>query len=833
VPRLPALRTLAVLSLAFVPLGAGACGTSSSGSPRGPYARFDLTSNPVPAFLDVPFPSDVYLQNGTVTDIAGIDAIATQSSKFISHELAKMDGFSRTALALFYVDDPAQPVGIDGKTGSALVDASTLPTDETACAADASSVSLIDLDATDPAQARVPCRALWHVDKNSGTSRPVLAVGPARGVVLAEAHHYAAAITSRVKTEGGQAIAPSADFARVQRGDASVPAPYVSAYPKVTAALGVALAGDHAQVVAVAPFTTNAMTKDLYALRDGLEGAPAPALAWDAASMAPMGVARFAGTSMGTLPAGFTAGLDDWLGVVDPKNKLPDGSDDPDSTLPVRAHDAIAAVGTAVFESTNWLQHYYDSADYTVLDHATFAYGSDGKPMPAADHPTAKIWVTLAVPTAAMPAGGYPAVIFQHGLGGTRNDLFAVANTFCKAGWIAVAIDSITFGARAPEPGFQKDAKSQFYGSPGATYQGPDGLADPDPQLGGYNGSTDLFGTLLDLGALRDQFRQAEIDTAQLVGVLRSNPDLSPLTTTAGAPKIDPARIAYVGNSLGAIQGTVAAALEPHVPMWVLNVDGGGVILELAVHAPIVSNLLQLAAVANFGVEGATFDEGHPLVTLMQTVVEPADPLAFAGDLVLHPQPLKGQATQPRNILQFEVVYDEWVPNEADEALARAGGWGLAQPNVGSNAHILDYKHIDQNTGQTPLPNVVAAADGTIHDTPAQGVTAVVVQQSPATHGDNLTASRGGRQFCIPYADFSSDTPFIQLAAPDAGGGGDTYFDVPDPYRETQATIVRFFGDGFAGKVPPVIAGKAPVRDLDADGALDDVDRDACNPNIQ
>jgi hypothetical protein len=829
-PRLPAV--LALVALAIVPVGAGACRTSPAGAAAGPHARFDLTSNPVPAFLDVPFPSDVYIQNGRVIDIAGVDAIVTQSSKFITHELAKMDGFSRTALALFYVDDPAQPVGIDGKIGSALVDASSLPADEASCGADASSVFLVDLDESDATKARVPCRALWHFDKNSGTSRPVVAVGPARGVVLAEARHYAAVITSRIETQDGTAIAASADFARVARGDTTVPAPYVTAYPKVTAAVGGALAGDHAQVVAIAPFTTNAMTKDLYAMRDGLEGAPAPALAWDAASMAPMAASRFAGKAMGTLPAGFTAGLDDWLGVVDPKNKLPDGSDDPDSRLPVRAHDQIAAVGTAVFESTNWLQHYYDGSDYTQLDHATFAYGSDGKPTPAADHPTAKIWVTLAVPAAAMPAAGYPVVVFQHGLGGTRNDLFAVANTFCKAGWIAAAVDSITFGARAPEPAFQKDATSQFKGAPGATYEGPDGLADPDPQLG-YNGSTDLFGTLLDLGALRDQFREAEIDTAQLVQVLRSNPDLSPLATTGPAPKIDPQRIAYVGNSLGAIEGTVAAALEPHVPVWALNVDGGGIILEITVHAPIVSNLLQLAAIANFGVEGATFDEGHPLVTLMQTVVEPADPLAFAGDLVLHPQPLKGQATQPRNVLQYEVIYDEWVPNEADEALARAGGWGIAQPNVGSNAHVLDYKNIGQNTGQTPLANVAAAADGSIHDTPAQGVTAVVMQQSPATHGDNLTASRGQRQFCIPYADFSSDTPFVHLAVPDGGGGGDTYFDVPNPYRDTQATIVRFFTDGFAGKVPAVVPGKAPVRDLDADGATDDVDRDPCNPNVQ
>ena len=328
---------------------------------------------------------------------------------------------------------------------------------------------------------------------------------------------------------------------------------------------------------------------------------------------------------------------------------------------------------------------------------------------------------------------------------------------------------------------------------------------------------------------MRDQFRQAEFDTAQLVKVLRASPDLSALAWNGVTAKIDTTRIAYVGMSLGSIEGAAAAAIEPHVSLWTLNVGGGGLISELGTHGPIVGTLLAEAAGFNFAFLEASLDEGHPLVNLVQAVVEPGDPLSLVGNLVLHPQPLVGQPTQPRNVLQFEVIYDEWVPNEADEALARAGGWGLAQPNVGSNAGILDYKNLGNDIwrlSSTALPSIAASGDGSIHDTPSQGVTAVVVQESPATHGDNMTASKGSRQYCIAFADFASGTPFQHLDA-------DKYFTVANPYLQTQQTIVRFLSDGFAGKVPGVVVNQAPVRDLDGDGATDDVDSQPCNPAVK
>ncbi len=767
----------------------------------------------MPNFMDVPYPSDAYLQNGHIATIPGLENVVTQNASMLNHALAVHDGFGRITYSIFYVDDPSAPANDDGSVAAAQVDTTSLPQTETDCVADSSSVFLIDLDPS-AAQKRIACRAAYHVAP-LGHTRPVLGIAPGRGLPLAPKHQYAAVVTSRVKDKSGKNIAASSDFSKIATGDrsAAVGPLYGGAFDAVTSALSSALATDNATIVGLAVFTTNDMEEELYGLRDGLEGQTAPVLAWDAPTVAPMGASKF--TSTTPLPNGFTASLDDWLGVA--TQKLGDGTDDPDALLPVRAHDAIDAVGTAVFNAINYLQVRPNG--YTDPDDANFARDANGNIIPAPEAPTDKIWVTLFTPKTAMPANGYPTVIVQHGLSSSREYIFDLANTFCKNGWMVAGIDSVTFGARAPEAKYQVDAVSNWSGAPGSKYTGPDGIAD---EVGGStNGSTDLFGTLLNIGALRDQLRQAEFDTAQLAQVLRSNPDLSPLQTGASAPKIDPAHVAYLGDSLGGIEGAVASAIEPNLNAWTLEVAGGGVVTEIAARSPVIGLDLNGGGL-NFGFTADQFTDSHPVVTLIQQIIEPGDPLIFASHLVTSPHTLKSNATSPRNILQIEVIFDELVTNEGDEALARAAGMGLGAPNVGSNAQLLDLAHPDQNPLAVPLPTINPDANG-IHDTPMQGTTAVVIQAGPATHGSDLVQSQGTRTYKAPWALYDSLIDFPTATKP---------YQVSCPYRELQVAVTGFFGSAFAGSVPTVAGFKPPVRDLDDDGNPDATDPDPNDPTI-
>jgi dienelactone hydrolase len=803
--------------LGFVTAGCmaafAACGSSGNGgatkgpqpeagvtSSSSPVPRFLLSGAATPPFLDVPFPSDVYLAGGKiVSPLPGLDQQVPRNSSYLSYALGQMNGFSRVALSLFAVDDPAASLEA-GAPVSAIIDPSTLPVAEADCTTATSSVYVIDLapGATTPI---LPCRAAFHKDPSALT--PVVAVGPPRGYLLQEAHQYAAVLTSRVKDTSGHALVASADMAAVAAGGASlgdagaVGALYTSAYATAASVLKASLATDGATIVAIAPYTTMKKTPELFAMRAALEAAPAPTLAWDSATMAPMGAAKFAKVAGGggvdggedaggggALPAGFTASTDALFGIA--TQKLPDGTDDPDEALPVIAHDQLAAMGTAVFSATSYLQ--VSAQSYTDPANGTIALDSSGKPVAQAP---VKIWITIGIPTSPMPAGGYPVVILEHGLSQSRAGVVPLANVMATQGWAFVAIDLVTFGARAAEATYTTDTKNNF-GGPGSTYSGPDGFADLE------NGSTDFFGNLLDVLAIGDQFRESGLDIAQVVKLIRSNPDLSALQTGATAPAFDPTRIAYVGNSLGGMVGVLAGAIEPSVKAWYDNVAGGSLLPELAAHSPAIGKDLGAAAVLNFAVSDGVYSWSNPLVALIQQAVEPGDPISYAPFLTLSPQTVAGVSGAPRNVLQTSVVWDEVVGIEAQEALARAAGWDWATPNLGSFADISDVEDAGGNLRATPFTPVNPDDAGAVHDTPIPGATAVLVQCSPCEHGGNLLDSQAEDDFGIPY-----QPPFVVLGAP---------FTFTENYRAMQLMGVTFIGDAFAGKVPRVTGYPTPVR---------------------
>ncbi|HSQ65256.1 MAG TPA: hypothetical protein VLM85_18680 [Polyangiaceae bacterium] len=798
---------------------ASAHGCSSG---EAPVARFELAGGTTPSMLHVPFPSDAYLENGHIMDpIPGFDEVFTQNGEMIERELAEMDGFSRITHALFWVDDLSLPVDDTGAPQPATIDQASLPFDETACTSDTSSVYLVDLQATGAA-ARVPCRAYFQDDRDIGSeARPVVAVGPARGVVLDEGHRYAAVLTNRLRTKGGRAVAASASFGALS----SVTSPdatqklYQDSLAQAKQLLGGALA-DGTRIVSIAPFTTHTRTRDLFQLRATLEAEPVPPLSFAAPDLAPMGAARFAKPVNNALPAGFTASLDDWLGVVDPKNVLPDGNDDWDNQLPVRAHNKIAAWGTAVFDASNYLVQV--PGGWTVPSQAHFVRDASGNIIKNPDVPTYKIWVSIAVPDAPMPPGGYPTVIIQHGMSASREYVMQVSNLFCSHGWMVVGIDSITFGARALDPQYQVDQATDYENAPGATYKGPDGIADNTPN--GRDPPTDLFANFQNLGAFRDHLREAAIDTAQLFRVLASDPDLSALQTSATAPHIDPNAIAYIGESLGSIEGEMAAAIEPRIKSWIFSVGGGGFIMEAAVHGPGIGALLGAAAGLYFHFLHDRLTEFHPVVNLVQMTVESADPLLYARDLLRDPQPVATYPKTAHNVLLLECLYDELVANEAGESWAREAGLVLASPNVGSNADVVDLKSPSTGRWHVPLQSVTPDGAGTIHDVPSAGLTGVVFQSGPCDHGSDWVSSKGSHNYAIPYVRYDQPQLYTKL---------DTAFDMRNRYRDIGAQFVQFLTDAFAGKVPGVsVQGPGPLRDYDDDGTPDDVDPDPNNPAV-
>lgn len=120
-----------------------------------------------------------------------------------------------------------------------------------------------------------------------------------------------------------------------------------------------------------------------------------------------------------------------------------------------------------------------------------------------------------------MPAGGWPVVIFQHGITGNKTNAFGIAGTLSLAGFATVAIDHPLHGDRG-------------FGAINAS-----------------TGSPTAYMNLASLLTARDNLRQSVSD---LLGLRLS------LNNTQGAP-LDGSNVFYVGHSLGAIAGTVFTAV--------------------------------------------------------------------------------------------------------------------------------------------------------------------------------------------------------------------------------------------------------------------------------
>ncbi|MDN5923838.1 MAG: hypothetical protein L0H70_02425 [Xanthomonadales bacterium] len=260
--------------------------------------------------------------------------------------------------------------------------------------------------------------------------------------------------------------------------------------------------------------------------------------------------------------------------------------------------------------------------------------------------------VLLTVPNAASgktrPATGWPIVIFQHGITRNRTDMLAVAQTFASQGIAVIAIDlplhglppsnpfyigNTPFGAVSSERTFDLDLMNNQTGAPG-----PDGVADA---------SGSHFINLSSLLTSRDNLRQGVADLVELahtIGTIDVDHD--------GQPDFDVTKISFVGQSLGAIVGTMFTAVDQHVHTSVLNVPGGGI-------AHMVDASVSIGPQIHAGLAAAGIMQGTPqyaqFLMATQTVIDAGDPINYATT------PLMGT----KNLLLQEVVGgDESFPDQ-------------------------------------------------------------------------------------------------------------------------------------------------------------------------
>jgi pimeloyl-ACP methyl ester carboxylesterase len=274
--------------------------------------------------------------------------------------------------------------------------------------------------------------------------------------------------------------------------------------------------------------------------------------------------------------------------------------------------------------------------------------------------------VLLTVPNAnsghAKPASGWPVVIFQHGITGNRTNMFGIAGALAAAGFAVVAMDLPLHGLTDPTSPLYRN--QLLTGSPAAGLIAGERTFDMDlsnntTSAPGPDGKIDSSGTyFINLSSLltsRDNLREGVADLLELRSALPS------VSLDGATLAFDGARVSYVGQSLGSIEGAMfmAVAQTPgtYVQNAVLNVPGGGIV-GLLLGSPTFSPII-LGGLAQAGVLPGTPAFGQ-FVTAAQTVADSGDPINYAG------------ATANKNILAQEVVGGN-APVAGDISIAACG----------------------------------------------------------------------------------------------------------------------------------------------------------------
>jgi pimeloyl-ACP methyl ester carboxylesterase len=287
----------------------------------------------------------------------------------------------------------------------------------------------------------------------------------------------------------------------------------------------------------------------------------------------------------------------------------------------------------------------------------------------------------------ALPAAGqapYPWVLFQHGGGQNKADFFQLAEELARAGFAIVGVDLPYHGDRA---------------SPG----GGDDLDILD--------FDDLLHT-------RDNFRQAAADhMAILSGTTALNTALEQSLGVADA--LDPARVFYMGLSMGGIAGSLSFSACPNFDAAALFVGAAGFseIVRHGVFSLFAQDLLNLPPL-----------EMEVSLGMAEVLLDGADPHAYA-------QRAEDRSAPPRPALFFQAVDEAIISDPISDAWARAFGADLADP----------YHHSVSGMAELSLP----AADNFAWEGSAQAVTRLLIQNPMA---EQTRAERHGALITLDYS---------------------------------------------------------------------------------
>jgi len=274
----------------------------------------------------------------------------------------------------------------------------------------------------------------------------------------------------------------------------------------------------------------------------------------------------------------------------------------------------------------------------------------------------------LAIPNAQAcppPSGGYPVVLYAHGTGGDYRSFVSdgTARALGRECLATMGIDQIFHGTRPGAPRLD------------------DPQAETTIQL--------LFFNLDNVLAARTNNRQAAIDVVQQGRLFADRATEVPATTSrTGAPiPLDGTRLTFFGHSQGGLNGPLYLAGSSQSRGGVLSGAASDLGLALLEKTKPVDVAAAFRVLVGLGDREAAQEMNllHPIMMLVQSLVDPADPLEYGSAIVREPR--GGGA--PKSIFQTEGVAadgtgDSYAPPRGIETLAVAIGLPRLLPGVRS-----------------------------------------------------------------------------------------------------------------------------------------------------
>jgi hypothetical protein len=314
------------------------------------------------------------------------------------------------------------------------------------------------------------------------------------------------------------------------------------------------------------------------------------------------------------------------------------------------------------------LTGYWNAPPFPLDPTSTFVTRFNPLPVPTQ---TLLIPVLASVPNASSPygatppAGGWPVVIFQHGITRNREDMLALADSFADYGFVVVAIDLPLHGITNTADPLYATAANPLYAGLGLPATGSiertfDLELDTPGQI---DPSGSHFINLTSLLTSRDNLREG---TADLISFARSLPAMS----LGAAGTVNPTGLHFIGHSLGAIVGGVFMAVTPYAEIGTATLASpGGGIAQLLEDSPTFAPEINAGLEAQGLVPGTTLYE--QFFRDAQTVVDSGDPINFialaTSTHAVHLLQVVGSATS---------LPDQVVPNSSTQRLITASAYG-------------------------------------------------------------------------------------------------------------------------------------------------------------